>query len=89
MPDVIRINNQIAELFRKKAEKLRGKGEKYVFRARAYERAATSIERLDRGVDEIYQHGWLVGVEKIEGVGNRLAHEIETELIKNNLVNKK
>jgi DNA polymerase/3'-5' exonuclease PolX len=78
------VNARIAALFYEKAALLQGKGDRYRFRALAYIRAAQVIERLDRGLDEIYQHGWLVGLEKIEGIGNRLAHEIETILKKVN-----
>ena len=83
------INQEIAALFQAKADILLAKGDKYKFRALAYSRAARAIEKLERGLDEIYAHGWLVGLEKIEGVGNRLAHEIETELKKRGLAKKK
>jgi DNA polymerase/3'-5' exonuclease PolX len=86
MPGHHTVNQQIAALFYKKAALLQAKGKKHKFRALAYVRAARAIEQLDRGLDEIYQHGWLVGLEKIEGIGNRLAHEIETMLKK---INKK
>lgn len=89
MPVIIEVNNQIASHFFSKANNLTAKGEKYKFRALAYIRAAQAIEKLDRGLDEIYQHGWLVGLEKINGIGNRLAHEIETELKTRGLIKKK
>ena len=83
------INQQIAALFYAKAAILKARGDKYKFRSLAYIRAAQAITKLNRGLDEIYAHGWLVGLEKIEGIGNRLAHEIETELKKRGLVKKK
>ncbi len=83
------INQEIAALFQAKGDILFVKGDKYKFRALAYSRAAKVIEKLDRSLDEIYAHGWLVGLEKIEGIGNRLAHEIETELKKRGLAKKK
>jgi DNA polymerase/3'-5' exonuclease PolX len=76
----IPINRDIAALFRQKAEALQTKGTQYQFRAVAYVRAAQSIERLAEGLDEIYRRSWLVGLQKIEGIGNRLAHDIENEL---------
>jgi DNA polymerase/3'-5' exonuclease PolX len=88
MPATSELNKQIASLFFSKANNLTAKGERYKFRAIAYVRAAQAIENLDRGLDEIYQHGWLVGLEKINGIGNRLAHEIETELKKREIIKK-
>lgn len=82
MPTANAINQQIAEVFYGKERALSAKGEKYKFRALAYRRAAQAIENLDQGLDRIYQHSWLTGLEKVEGIGNRLAHEIEHELKK-------
>jgi DNA polymerase/3'-5' exonuclease PolX len=83
------INQQVAALFYAKADTLKARGDKYKFRSLAYIRAAQAIAKLDRGLDEIYAHGWLTGLEKIEGIGNRLAHEIETELKRRGLAKKK
>lgn len=83
------INRQIAALFFAKSARLKDKGEKYKFRSLSYYRAAEAIGRLDQGLDEIYRHGWLNGLNKINGVGNRLAHEIEAELKKRGLTDKK
>ncbi len=80
------INQVIARKFYNKSEQLKSRGEKYQFRAISYWKAAKAIENLDRSLDEIYKHGWLVGLQKINGIGNRLAHEIETELKKQKLV---
>lgn len=76
------VNTDIAAVFYQKASILQGKGERHKFRALAYIRAAKAIEGLDRGLDEMYAHGWLVGLQRIPGIGNRLAHDIETELKK-------
>ena len=76
------LNAEIAEIFYQKAQILQGKGDRYKFRALAYIRAAKAIEGLDRGLDEMYAQGWLVGLQRIPGIGNRLAHDIETELKK-------
>lgn len=87
-PEQVQLNAAIAELFMSKAQALQAKGERYKFRSFAYLRAATAIRGLDRGLDDIYRHGWLVGLEKIKGIGNRLAHDIETELKKRGISNK-
>ncbi|MFZ6035868.1 MAG: hypothetical protein ACOYUK_01895 [Patescibacteria group bacterium] len=79
-PAQAQLNQDIADLFLAKAHVLEAKGERYKFRALAYLRAARAIQQLDRGLDDIYLHGWLTGLEKIKGIGNRLAHDIETEL---------
>ncbi|MBI5037158.1 MAG: hypothetical protein HZC01_00395 [Candidatus Kerfeldbacteria bacterium] len=87
-PAQAQLNAEIAEVFSGKAQALQAKGERYKFRSFAYLRAATAIRQLDRGLDDIYQHGWLVGLEKIQGIGNRLAHDIEHELKKRGISNK-
>ncbi|MFA6098664.1 MAG: hypothetical protein WCV50_02725 [Patescibacteria group bacterium] len=76
------INKQIADIFSSKAASLISKGERYRFRALAYSRAARAIESLNEGLDDIYARSWLVGLQRINGIGNRLAHEIENELKK-------
>lgn len=87
-PDQEKLNAEIAELFYAKARALQDKGERYKFRSYAYFRAGKAIQSLDRGLDDIYRHGWLKGLEKIKGIGNRLAHDIETELRKRGINNK-
>lgn len=77
----LKINQEIAAVFRAKADKLELSG-KNKFRVISLRKAAHALEGLDRGVDEIYKHTWLTGLEKIEGIGNRLAHAIEAELLK-------
>ncbi len=81
-PEQERLNADIAEVFLSKARALQDKGDRYKFRSYAYFRAGKAIQSLDRGLDDIYQHGWLTGLQKIKGVGNRLAHDIEAELKK-------
>ena len=47
------------------------------FKPRAYERAAYSLENLDRNVKDIYQEGGLKALLEIPGVGERIAEKIE------------
>ncbi len=82
MSEQFKINIIIANKFYAKAKMLQEKGDKNKFRSLSYYRAAKAIEGLDKGLDEIYIHSWLVGLQKIKGVGNRIAHDIETELKK-------
>ncbi|XOU94641.1 MAG: helix-hairpin-helix domain-containing protein [Candidatus Kerfeldbacteria bacterium] len=89
MTNPLDINTKIANNFYQKSKMLSEKGDKHKFRAISYYKGAKAIEQLDKGLDEIYQHGWLVGLQKIKGIGNRLAHDIETELKKSNLIKSK
>jgi len=82
MPKDLEINRKIVNLFYQKSSVLKNKGDRHKYRALSYYRAARAIERLDKGLDEIYRRGWLAGLQKINGIGNRLAHEIENELKK-------
>ncbi len=47
------------------------------FKPRAYERAAYSLENLDREAKDIYQAGGLKALLKIPGVGEKIAEKIE------------
>ncbi|MFA5135664.1 MAG: hypothetical protein WC505_07830 [Patescibacteria group bacterium] len=80
------VNERIAQQFYQKAGVLQERGDRFQFRALSYVRAARAIEQLDRGLDEIYERSWLAGLQKIKGIGNRLAHEIERELKRNGLL---
>ena len=85
--EIPEINKQISASFYRQASILENKGVSNKFRALSYIKAAKAVESLDRGVDEIYKKGWLVGLQKIKGIGNRLAHEIETAIKKRNIIN--
>lgn len=75
------LNAQIAEMFREKAVRLEAKGdERHFFRARAYRRAADAIDSLDESLEDMYKRSWIAGMQKIDGIGNRIAHDIEREL---------
>jgi Holliday junction resolvasome RuvABC DNA-binding subunit len=46
------------------------------YRVRAYRRAATTLRRLDRGVDEMLRQGGLQALQELPGVGPSLARSI-------------
>lgn len=48
-----------------------------VFRVRAYEKAANSIESLSESVEEIYKKSGHDGLKSIEGIGEGIASKIE------------
>jgi len=51
------------------------------FKPRAYEKAALTIEALERDVEQIYREGGVKALKEIPGVGESIAEKIE-ELIK-------
>ncbi|MFA6908794.1 MAG: helix-hairpin-helix domain-containing protein [Patescibacteria group bacterium] len=77
------VNREVADAFRAKAERLKLKtGETSFFRARAYEQAAEAVDKLEESLEEMYKRSWIGGIQKIPGIGNRIAHDIERELRK-------
>lgn len=76
----LQLNKKIAEKFYFKARDYQDAGPKYKFREWAYRKAAWAIDDLKESLADIYKHTWLVGIERIPGIGNRLAHEIEKEI---------
>ncbi|MFA6271896.1 MAG: helix-hairpin-helix domain-containing protein [Patescibacteria group bacterium] len=78
----LQFNQVIADKFERKAQ-IFFADDKKKFRGLAYHKAAKTIRMLDRSLIDIYASGWLVGIQKIDGIGNRIAHEIETEIKKN------
>ena len=77
------INREIAELFRQKAEQFRSKqGESSFFRARAYTRAADAIDHLEESLSDMYRRSWIAGMQQIDGIGPRIARDIERELVR-------
>ncbi|MFA6392284.1 MAG: hypothetical protein WCW66_06095 [Patescibacteria group bacterium] len=78
----MQFNQIIADKFDQKAQ-IFFADEKKKFRGFAYFKAAKAIRSLNRSLIDIYASGWLVGIQKIDGIGNRIAHEIETEIKKN------
>ena len=51
-----------------------------LFKPRAYEKAALGVEALDKEIMEIYKSGGAGGLMKISGVGQGIAHHLETML---------
>ena len=80
--DPLYFNKLVADKFEKKAQVFFD-DEKKKFRGFAYNKAARAIRELDNSLIEIYSKSWLGGIQKINGIGNKLAHEIETEIKKN------
>jgi hypothetical protein len=46
------------------------------FRVRAYERAASTLRRLERSVSEVYREGGLEALEALPGIGENLARSV-------------
>lgn len=78
-PENLIINKKIAEKFHLKARELQETGGNH-YKEWAYRKAAWQIDDLKQSLYDIYKRSWLVGLQKIKGIGNRLAHEIETYL---------
>lgn len=76
-----KINFDIAAAFRAKADKYEGEG-KDVYRVIAFRKAATALENHPEPVDEMYRRSWIKGIEKIAGIGPRIARAVELELKK-------
>ena len=68
-------NDDVAHLLRKIALYLQMTDD--VFRWRAYEKAANSIESLTEHVTDIYRRGGVTALQDIEGVGEGIAGKIE------------
>lgn len=71
-------NKNIAQMLGEMAELLQLEG--VLFKPAAYEKAARSVERLDREVGDIYKEGGQAALEKISGVGRGIAERIEEYL---------
>lgn len=73
-------NNEIARILHEMAELLEMK--EIEFKPRAYEKAALSVESLDREAKDIYEGGGVKALMKIPGVGKGIAEHIECLLKK-------
>ncbi|MEA2081541.1 MAG: DNA polymerase/3'-5' exonuclease PolX [Elusimicrobiota bacterium] len=69
-------NKEIAEKFTEMVHLLEIKGENS-FKIRSYEKAAETIENLDRDIEEYYLSG---NLEKIDGIGKGIAGKIQQYL---------
>ena len=65
-------NREIAKIFRNMAVLAEIKGD-LIFKIRAYERAALTLETLDEDIEELYKHGNLDG---LSGIGEKLKGKI-------------
>jgi putative hydrolase len=70
------LNAQVAARLEEVARILEQQGANR-FRVRAYLRGATTLRRLDRGVDEILRQGGLAAVQELSGIGPSLARSIQ------------
>lgn len=73
------MNRELAKIFRKMAFLFEMEG--VLWKPRAYEKAAYSIESLDNDIHEIYKKNGADGLNKIEGIGKGISEKIE-EFIK-------
>jgi len=78
-PKKLIFNKEMAAKFYQRARDLKESGGNS-YKEWAYRKAAWAIDDLDQSLIDIYQKSWLVGIQKINGIGNRLAHEIEKEI---------
>ncbi|MFH0740089.1 MAG: hypothetical protein V1819_03120 [bacterium] len=72
-------NQEIAKALNKIADLLEVKGEKQVFKIRAYRKAALVVENLNEDIALIYKKD---GLEKITGIGKSIAEKIAEYLKK-------
>ncbi|MBU0613608.1 radical SAM protein [Patescibacteria group bacterium] len=81
-PKGLHLNKKIAAVFYFKARNYQNSSANK-YKEWAYRKAAWAMDDLNEPVEEIYKRSWLGGIQKINGIGNRLAHEIE-KYIKSN-----
>ena len=68
-------NQEIANIFYEIADFL--KMEETAFRPYAYQKAAFSLEEMEKDVEDIYKEKGIKGLEEISGVGKSIALKIE------------
>lgn len=71
-------NQEIAQIFYEIADFLKMEGVQ--FKPYAYQKAALTLETLEKDVEEIYKEGGRAALEKIPGVGKSIAEKIEEYL---------
>jgi len=73
------MNNQaLAKIFYEIADFLKIK--EVAFKPYAYQKAALSLETLEKDVKEIYKRGGIKALEEIPGIGKSIAQKIEEYL---------
>ena len=75
------VNHKVAVAFRLKADSYEQQ-KKDLYRIMAFRKAANALEQHPESLDNMYKRSWLKGIEKIAGIGPRLARAVETELKK-------
>ena len=75
-------SQEIAKIFNKIANLLEVKGEKQIFKIRAYKKAGLALENLNEDIALVYKQKGLVGLEKIPGIGKSISQKIEEYLKK-------
>ena len=75
-------NREIAEKLNRIADLLEVKGEKEIYKIRAYRNGALALENLEEDIKIIYKEKGLKGLEKITGIGKSIAQKIEEYLKK-------
>jgi len=71
------INKELAKYFKKIARLLEIKGEKQIFRIRAYQKAAQILENITDDIGVVYKQKGIKGIEEIAGLGKKSAQKIE------------
>ena len=71
------INKELAKYFKKIARLLEIKGEKQIFRIRAYQKAAQILENITDDIGVVYKQKGIKGIEEIAGFGKKSAQKIE------------
>jgi hypothetical protein len=74
------VNKKIAQILNDIAELLAIKG--VAFKPRAYQKAASALENLEKDISIIYKEEGLKGINKIPGVGKSITKKIEEYLKK-------
>jgi len=68
-------NQKLAQIFYEIAKFL--KMEEVAFKPYAYQKAAITLESLEKDIEEIYEKGGIKALEEISGVGKSIARKIE------------
>ncbi len=71
-------NKELANIFYEIADYLEMEG--VAFKPYAYQRAAITLETLEKDVEELYKAGGIKTLEEISGVGKSIAEKIEEYL---------